>query len=108
MPSWLAPVPAPFATVPVITVSPVPPIVSPRAVALTSLVMFTAPKVSFLPLAMVFPMARLLPVLPVTVVARRQARSLASDPEFTKNTVSSDAGQVSTRRSANSIAPACR
>jgi hypothetical protein len=32
------------------------------------------------------------PVLPVNVVARRQARSLASEPEFTKNTVSSDGG----------------
>ena len=56
----------PLATAPVITVSPEPPMVNVRP-ELASLVMFTAPKVSFLPLAMVFPMARFWAVLPVTV-----------------------------------------
>ncbi len=44
------------------------------------------------------------PVPPVTVVARRHARSFASLPEFTSITVSSPSGMVAISRSASSRA----
>src|SRR5882757_1986761 len=36
---------------------------------------------------------------PVAAIASRNARSLASEPEFTRNTVSSESGSVAVRRS---------
>ena len=40
--------------------------------------------------------------LPVAAMATRIARSVASDPEFTRNTVSSGSGASAARRSENS------
>ena len=48
------------------------------------------------------------PRRPVTIVAIRHARSLASVPEFTNSTVSSSGGHVAISRSASSIALGCR